>query len=372
MTSFRSLLAGLALAGAVALPVVALPAVAQIVMAQTGMAQIGMAQTGMAMRDRLVVISSGSALAATQMLAAGFTDRYGATEPLVRSLPSAATLEMFCAGIGAQTPDIAVVVRRMARSMFETCQSNGVRDVVELRLGLGAVVLAVRRGDPTPNLTTRQVWEALAAERVTAEEFVPNRLSNWSDLAPGLPSTQIRLLVPPRGTGTTGLFEDMVLEGGCRDVKAVRLLFEASYRRAKCVTLREDGRVRTMPALEIPAALLASPSGTVGLLSYDQLLASGGNLVALALDGVLPTQASIFAQDYVATRTVYLYAKRQHTRLREGIGVVRGIREFLNEAMAESSTGPGGALSVTGLVPLGPAERTAQRRIADTLSPMSR
>ncbi|MGG5886851.1 PstS family phosphate ABC transporter substrate-binding protein [Falsiroseomonas sp. HC035] len=346
--------------------------VAGLALAAT-LASTAAAQTGLAMRDRLVVISSGSATAVTQMLASGFTERYeGVTAPLVRLLPSSAALELFCAGLGAQTPDIAIVVRRMARSMLDTCQANGVRDVVELQLGLGAVVLAVRRGEPTPNLTTRQVWEALAAERVAAEEFVPNRTANWSDLAPTLPQTPIRLLMPPAGNGTTGLFEDMVLEGGCRDVKAVRLLFEASYRRGKCITLRDDGRVRLMEGAEIPAALLASPPGTVGLISYDQLLASGGNLVALALDGVLPTQASIFAQDYVATRTVYLYAKRQHTRLREGIGVVRGIREFLNEAMAESSTGPGGALSVTGLVPLGPAERTAQRRIADNLTAMSR
>ncbi|MGK7866920.1 PstS family phosphate ABC transporter substrate-binding protein [Falsiroseomonas sp. E2-1-a20] len=353
MKPVRRLMAGLALAVTLVAPAVA--------------------QTGLAMRDRLVVISSGSATAVTQILASGFTERYeGVTAPLVRLLPSSAALELFCAGLGAQTPDIAIVVRRMARSTLDTCQANGVRDVVELQLGLGAVVLAVRRGEPTPNLTTRQVWEALAAERVTAEEFVPNRTANWSDLAPALPQTPIRLLMPPRGNGTTGLFEDMVLEGGCRDVKAVRLLFEASYRRGKCITLRDDGRVRLMEGVEIPAALLASPPGTVGLVSYDQLLASGGNLVALALDGVLPTQASIFAQDYVATRTVYLYAKRQHTRLRDGIGVVRGIREFLNEAMAESTTGPGGALSVTGLVPLGPAERTAQRRIADNLTAMSR
>jgi phosphate transport system substrate-binding protein len=353
MKPIRSLLAGLALAAAMTLPAAA--------------------QTGLAMRDRLVLISSGSSMAVTRVLANGFIDRYaGVTEPLIRSLPSTAALDLFCAGIGAQTPDIAIVVRRMARSMVETCQANGVRDVVELRLGLGAVVLAVRRGEPAPNLTTRQVWEALAAERVVAEEFVPNRTATWSDLAPGLPQTPIRFLMPPSGNGTTGLFEDMVLEGGCRDVKAVRLLFEAAYRRSKCITLREDGRVLLTEGVDLPAALLASPPGTVGLLSYDQLLASGGNFVALALDGVLPTQASIFAQDYVATRTVYLYAKRQHTRLREGIGVVRGIREFLNEAMAESSTGPGGALAVAGLVPLGPAERTAQRRIADNLTSMSR
>ncbi len=325
------------------------------------------------MRDRLVVIASTSAGTVARMLGASFTERFeGVAEPTRRTLPTSGALDLFCAGIGPQTPDIAVVVRRMPRSMVETCDSNGVRDIVEMRIGLSAVLLAVRRGEGTPNLTSRQVWEALAAEQIIDDEFVPNRRTLWSEVTPALPRTEIRVLAPNLGTGTNGLFEDMILEGGCRDVRGIRLLFEASYRRGKCVTLREDGRVQRMGGLEVPAALLASPPGTIGVISFDQLQASGGNLVALPLDGVLPTQASIYAQDYVATRIVYLYAKRQHTRLREGVGVVRGIREFLNEAASEAAAGPGGYLSVTGLVPLPPADRAAQRRTAERLTLMSR
>ncbi|MGX9966531.1 PstS family phosphate ABC transporter substrate-binding protein [Roseomonas sp. F4] len=351
MGRFRSLLIGLALAAGVVAPAAAQGT----------------------MRDRLVVISSTSAGTVARMLGASFTERFeGVLEPTRRALPSTAAMELFCAGIGPQTPDIAIMVRRMPRTMLETCQGNGVRDVIELRLGLSAVLLAVRRGEATPSLTSRQVWEALAAERIDDEEFVPNRRALWSDVAPSLPRSEIRVLAPNLGTGTNGLFEDMVLEGGCRDVKAIRLLFEAAYRRGKCVTVREDGRVQRMGGLEVPAALLAAPPGTIGVISFDQLLASGGNLVALSLDGVLPTQASIYAQDYVATRTVYLYAKRQHTRLQEGVGVVRGIREFLNEATSEAASGPGGYLSITGLVPLGPGERAAQRRIAERLTLISR
>ncbi|WP_439596600.1 PstS family phosphate ABC transporter substrate-binding protein [Falsiroseomonas sp.] len=355
MGRFRRLLIGLSLASA-SLACAASPAAAQGVM-----------------RDRLVIIASTSAGTVSRMLSASFTERFeGVMEPTQRTLPTSGALELFCAGVGPQTPDIAVVVRRMPRSMLETCQGNGVRDVVEMRLGLSAVLLAVRRGEPTVNLTSRQVWEALAAERIVEEEFVPNRRGLWSEVSPLLPRSEIRVLAPNLGTGTNGLFEDMILEGGCRDVQAVRLIFEAAYRRSKCVTLREDGRVQRMGGLEVPAALLASPPGTIGVITFDQLQASGGNLVALSLDGVVPSQASIYAQDYGATRVVYLYAKRQHTRLREGVGVVRGIREFLNEATGEAAAGPGGYLSTTGLVPLPPAERAAQRRIAENMTLLSR
>lgn len=331
------------------------------------------AQGNMALRDRLAILASHSLTPVARMLAGSFSERFeDAGQPMVRSLTSGAALDLFCAGIGAQTPDIAIVSRRMPRAVLETCQSHGVRDIVEIQLGLGAVVLAVRRGEPTPNLTTRQVWEALAAERVQEEDFAPNRVSLWSDVAASLPRSEIRVLMPDAGNGTTGLFEDLVMEAGCRDVRAIRLLFEAQYRRGKCIAMRDDGRVRRLDQRDVPAQLLASPRGTIGVLSYDQMLSSGGNFIALSLDGVLPTQATIFAHDYGPTRTIYLYAKRQHTRLREGVGVVRGIREFLGEATGETAAGPAGYLAVTGVVPLGPAERAAQRRIAERMALMSR
>ena len=331
------------------------------------------AQSPMALRDRLIVVHSNGTAGASQLLSRSFTDRFaGVVEPTMRNLPNAMSLDLFCAGIGPQTPDIAIVARRMSRTMFETCQSNGVRDIVELQIGLSAVVLAVRRGEPVASLTSRQIWEALAAERLVEGEFVPNRQTRWSQIGPGLPDQEINVVMPTRQYGVRGVFEDLVLEAGCRNVRGIRLLFEAHYRREKCTTLREDGRVRGIQAVDVTAALLASPPGTIGLMTYDQLQASGGNLLALPIDGVLPMPSTIFNQDYGPTRTVVLYAKRQHTRSQQGVGVVRGIREFLSEATSEAAFGPGGYLANAGLVPLGPAERAQERRLAERMTVTSR
>lgn len=329
--------------------------------------------TPMTLRDRLVIVSSSSSAAVAQGLTRGFSERYGdAAAPILNSVGSIHATEAFCIGTGPQTPDVAVVTRRMPRAMLETCQSNGVRDIVEMELGLGAVVLAVRRGDAAPALTSRQVWEAIAAERFVDDEFVPNRARNWAEVSPTLPRSDIRMLMPDTSSGTRALFDDLVMEAGCRNVRQIRLLFEATYRRAKCVTQRIDGRITQLPAANVPAALLAAPAGTIGVLTYDQLSASGGNLVALSLDGVVPTAASIASFDYEQTRTVFLYAKRQHGRNQQGVGVVRGIRELLVEAASEGAAGPGGYLTGAGLVPLGPADRAAQRRVAEAQSLMSR
>lgn len=331
------------------------------------------AQGGMTLRDRIVVVSSGSSATVSRLLSSNFKDRYeGVVPPVLQPVGSTRAMELFCAGIGPQTPDIAVSTRRMPRSIIENCTAQGVTDIIELRIGFGAVVIAARRGDPTPALTSRQIWSALAAEQPVNHEFLPNRYRLWSDVAPTLPRMPISFILPSPESGTHVLFDDLVMEAGCRQVQEVRLIFEAAYRLTKCVTDRTDGVVRTVSAAEVPAALMAAPPGTLAAMSYDQLIASGGNFVALSLDGSTPTAASIAADQYDQARPFYLYAKRQHSRTQNGVGVVRGIHEFLNEVTSEHAAGPSGYLAQAGLVPLPPADRAAQRRIALNSILMSR
>lgn len=327
-------------------------------------------------RDRLEVVSSGSLAGLVALLGRAFAEHHpGVNQPTIRPVGSTRALEQFCAGVGRQTPDIAISSRRMPRAVADACRTNGVTEVVEQELGLGAVVIAVRRGDPTPSLTSRQVWEALAAERPVSEEgdgFVANRAATWADVDPALPRSEIRMLVPNDDAGMRALFDELVMENGCRYVKAIRLVFEAAYRYSKCIALRRDGRVREMASNDIGSALLASPPGTMAIMSYDQVLASGGSFLALTLDGVLPTPASIATQDYEQTQTIYLYAKLQNGLNRRGSGVVRGIPELLAEAATEDAIGPGGYLTLAGLVSQVPSVRNAQRQVAARLTLMSR
>jgi phosphate transport system substrate-binding protein len=331
------------------------------------------AQETMVLRDRLVIASSSTAARVAEQLSRVFAEQYGgAVPPDLRTVGSNQALWLFCSGLGPDTPDMAVTTRRMSGSVRDACRTNGVRDVVELRLGLAAVVLAARRGDPMPQLTSRLVQEAVAAERVSADgDFVPNTITTWAQLSRSLPATQIRLLVPTAGSGLRQTFEDLVLEAGCRGIREVQLLFEAAFRRGKCVSLRSDGRIIEVAAADASATLLASPPGTLAIMSLDEVVRSGGNIVALPLDGVLPTFASIANLDYDQTRVVYLYAKRQHARNQRGVGVVNGIAEMLATATSESAIGPAGFLSVAGLVPLPPADRLAQRRAAERMSTIS-
>ena len=344
------------------------------VLATTVATGLPAAAQGMIMqRDRLQIVTSASSSAVTEVMVNRFTEHFeGVRRPQVRVTGTGVGFEAFCAGIGPETPDILVASRRMPRSTFENCKSHGVTEIIEIRLGLGAVVLAARRGDPAVPLTSQQVYAAVAAEISERETFEPNRRTSWAEVDSSLPRRDIRLIVPEAGSGTRALFEDLVLEAGCRELRPIRQLFEAAYRRSKCVTLRTDGRVIAVRSDDVVSALLASPPGTLAVMSFDQMVRSAGNVVPIALDGVQPNPASIAALEYDQTRTVYLYAKRQHSRNRQGIGVVRGVREMLVEATTEQASGPGGYLSAAGLVPLPPADRAEQRRIAERSALMSR
>lgn len=323
------------------------------------------AQGGSALRDRLHVVSSGSSHAVSEALVEAFTHRYSnVLPPRLEITGSAAALEQFCAGVGVDTPDLAITSRRITRTMADTCAANGVTDIVEVELGLGALVIAMRSGEGMPNLTNWQIYAALAAEYSAETGFRPNTLSTWSQISMSLPALPIRAVIPDRRSGTRALLNDFILEGGCRYVKAVRMIFSAASRVPKCITLRDDGRIRQLASQAVPGALMESPAGTIGVISYAQLLESGGNLVPVALNGVLPTAASIANDDYDVVRTIYLYAKRQHSRNAQGVGVVRGIRDFTADAVSEAAGGPGGLLSQHGLVPLAPVARAQQREIA--------
>lgn len=324
------------------------------------------------LRDRLVVVAANSSAAMTTLLSRSVAEtNVGRPAPRIEMVGSTRALERFCVGVGPHSPDIALVTRRMPRAMADLCAANGVSQVVEQQLGLGAVVIAVRRGDPTPRLTSQQVWSALAGERPSREEFVPNRVRSWSELSDGLPDLPIRVIVPDEESGTRPLFDELIMENGCRHVRQISSIFSASYRHSKCVVLRRDDAVVVTPSAAVPSALLSAAPGTMAIMSYDQVVASGGLFLALTLDGVQPTPTTIASLEYEQSQALYIYGKRQHESGRRGPIVALGIRQFMMEAASEQASGPGGYLSIAGLVPQAPLVRQAQRHVAARQSLMS-
>ncbi|MEY3941035.1 MAG: hypothetical protein RLZZ604_1495, partial [Pseudomonadota bacterium] len=62
--------------------------------------------------------------------------------PVLESTGTGGGIEQFCKGVGADTPDIVNASRRMKKSEFENCQKNGVKDIIEVQVGIDGLALA--------------------------------------------------------------------------------------------------------------------------------------------------------------------------------------------------------------------------------------
>lgn len=347
-----------ALAVCVALSILAVPAGAQP------------ATRDFAARERMVIVGSSTMKAYSDTVFEQLEKTRGIKPPEEAPAGGLRGPRRFCEGIGPQFPDILAMARRMPGALYETCIARGVLDIIEVKLGLGAVVLATKPGDNKFGLTPQQIYRAIAAEVPDHDhgEISANAATKWSDISPDLPDMPIRVIGPDAASATRGFFDDVVLQTGCRREPAIRMIYDAGRRVEKCTKVRTDGAFAEVPAGQSTVALLlAAEPGTIAILNYGELVASGGNVVALALDGVIPSYQTIAGEEYTFARTLYFYVKRAHMRSAGGTGVVNGLQEFLTEVTGEQMIGPGGALNEKGLVSLPAALRVEQRRAVQRL-----
>jgi len=267
-----------------------------------------------------------------------------------------ASLHDFCQGAGGAGPDIVLTTVRMSSAVAGECARNKIDDIAELELGRSAVVLAVRSGSMLSGLTSEQVYLAIARDVPDKEEFRRNVAIRWSDIDRSLPQQDIRFQLPPREDGRRLMFDALLLEGGCRHETLVKLIFDAQQRTARCVTARVD-RVREISRDQAVRALLDAPQGTVGVLSYPDIVQSAGQLVGLSMDGVSPGRDAVLDGTYDFSGSYWLYARRGQT----GGGVAAAIGQVIARTASEAAIGPGGVLPGLGLAPLPADLRAAQR-----------
>lgn len=279
----------------------------------------------------------------------------------------------FCQGIGVDFPDVVVSQRRISRNEFRVCGEKGVSEIVEIAAGYEVLVLAAPAGTVPFNLTGETLYRALALEVPRNGTFYTNPTARWSDIAPRLPEVDIKVILPPTGSGLRHLFDDRAMEGGCRYVPEVRNIFASADRVRKCISPREDGRiVETQKSEDVAAFLSAGMPGSVAVIGrqlYEKVLPT---LPLLPFEGVLPTQQSVENGEYLLGRKIYFYFKVGHMHGRKGYGVTAGLQEFLLDVAGEQATDPGGFFERQGLLLLPPPERARQRLEALLQRPMTR
>lgn len=321
-------------------------------------------------RDYIYAVGSSTVYPFTTLVAERFARNTKFPAPKVESTGTGGGMKLFCTGVGVQHPDIENASRRIKQSEFDTCRKNGVKEIVEIKIGYDGIVIAHSRKSPPWKLTLRQVWLALAKQVPDpkgGERLIPNPYQSWRDIDPALPELAIKVYGPPPTSGTRDAFVELAMEGGCSSFPWIKAVKEKDEQRFKqiCHTVREDGAyIEAGENDTLIVRKLETDPSALGIFGYS-LLDQNIDLIAGApIDGVEPSFENIAEGVYPVSRPLFIYVKKAH------VGMMAGIPQFLDEYTSAKAWGEEGYLADKGLIPMPEEEREKYRKIARELIPL--
>lgn len=266
----------------------------------------------------------------------------GMKSPIIESTGTGGGIKLFCAGVGAQHPDIANASRRIKKAEFDQCQANGVKDIIEVQVGVDGLAFAEAKNGPGLKLTPKIVYEALAANPYGKG---PNKAQSWKDVDPSLPATPISVFGPPSTSGTRDSLAELILTKGCETDPAMKALKEKNEDefKATCTRVREDGKYVDSGENDnlIVQKLGANPQA-VGVFGFSFLEENKDTLKDVPINDIEATYETVSTGKYPGARPLFIYVKKAH------MAAIPGLQAFLN-AFA-GNWNPDGALTKRGMV----------------------
>ncbi len=321
-------------------------------------------------RDSITVVGSSTVYPFTTTVAEQFGRQGKFKTPKVESTGTGGGIKLFCNGVGPQYPDVANASRRMRLAELQSCQKNGVKEVVEIKVGYDGIVMAENKGASEMKLTRKDVYLALAKnvpDPANPNSLIANPYTTWKDVNKSLPAKKIEVLGPPPTSGTRDSFVELYMEAGCRNfawLDAVRTQDEPRFKRA-CGTMREDGAyVEAGENDNLIVQKLVANKDALGIFGFSFLEENQDKLRGAIVDGIEPTFESVSSGKYPAARPLFIYVKKQH------VGVIQGIPEFIAEYTSEKALGEEGYLADKGLIPPTKSEIGKIRDDAKTMKPL--
>jgi phosphate transport system substrate-binding protein len=326
------------------------------------LAACGGGNSGSNAGGQIKIVGSSTVYPFTRAVAETFGRGNPGASAIVESTGTGAGIKLFCGGVGSAFPDIVNASRPMKKSEFESCAAAGVKQVIEVPVGIDGLTLIEANAAEPMKLTVRDVYAALAANPFGKG---PNTAKTWKDVNPSLPAVKIRVLGPPPTSGTRDSLAELILEKGCESDPAMKALKTSDKDKHKdlCTKVREDGPfVEAGENDNLLVQKVSADPGTLGVLGYSYLEENKDKVRPVALGGVMPTEATISNLDYPGARKLFLYVKGEHMAAKPS------IREFI--AAYAKAWGKGGALERIGLVPMSEADAAAATRQASELKPL--
>lgn len=267
---------------------------------------------------------------------------------------SVSPIDAACAAEAGVAPRLALLAASPSRAELEACSRTADAAVSTVPIGRQAVALVAPLNSPVWSLDAVALFRALGQN----SGAVPMP-ATWSQVDASYPALPIGLLVPPPGSEARRLFDTLILEPGCTDAAGADAPFDVESRIGYCGALRSDIPLARRFGVQDMAdwAATATP-GQIAIVTVGELRDLDRRVVALLLDGALPTAEKLQSGDYHAAETVELllvvpYAAEADIRT--------AAKAIAFDLLAEANIGPVGTLAPGGLVALPPSDRIAAR-----------
>ncbi|SET53123.1 phosphate ABC transporter substrate-binding protein, PhoT family [Nitrosomonas marina] len=310
-----------------------------------------------AVRDYISIVGSSTVYPFATVVAETFGKTTQFKTPKIESTGSGGGFKLFCDGIGVKYPDITDSSRAIKQSEIDMCATNGVTDIIEIKIGYDGIVIANSKETSPFGLSRKDLFLALAKQIPDPEnsgELTPNPHKTWKEINDRLPNIAIEVLGPPPTSGTRDAFVELAMEAGCSRFDWIETLKKTDKKQYQsiCHTIREDGAyIEAGENDNLIVQKLETNPHALGIFGFSFLEQNTDKVQGLAIDGILPEFEAIADNSYPVSRPLFLYVKKSH------VGMIPGIQAFLNEFTSEKAWGEDGYLTDKGLIPMTAAER---------------
>lgn len=310
-----------------------------------------------AARDQVQIAGSSTVLPYAKIVSETFSETFPSFKaPVVESGGTGGGLKAFCSGVGEGTIDVANASRKIKGEELEACKAAGVTEVQEVKIGYDGIVFAMDSSNADVKFEPKDLYLALAAEVVQDGKLVANPYKKWSEVNKDLPDVAIAAYIPGSKHGTREVFEEKIMAEGCKEAGATDaikgLVADAKQAAAKCVAVRKDGASVDIDGdyTETLARIDANKTGlgVFGLAFYEN---NADRLKVATISGVVPSTETIASGKYPVSRPLFFYVKKAH------LGVIPGLKEYVEFFTSEEMIGPDSPLAAYGLVAAPDAER---------------
>ena len=335
-----------------------------------GALTLAMTAPAMAARDYISIVGSSTVYPFATVVAEQFGKTSGSKTPKIESTGSGGGFKLFCGGVGVDFPDITNASRAIKSSEIKTCADNGVKEIVEVKIGYDGIVLANSKTVGPLRLTRRDIFLALAKEvpdPANSEKLIANPYKTWKEVNNSLPATKIEVLGPPPTSGTRDAFVELAMETGADTFPVIKGMKKTDKNGYKAVsqTVREDGAYIEAGENDnlIVQKLQANPDA-VGIFGFSFLDQNTDVIQGSIIEGEAPTFEGIAKGDYPVSRPLFFYVKKAH------IEVIPGMKGYLAEFTSDKSWGEEGYLADKGMIPMPKEEREQYNKVVADLKTM--